>query len=85
MEILELKATAEFIDVRRGGAVIYDTDVTTAGPGIILMDNPEGEYHVTLLSNFHPGGRVKVAMRGVGQSANKKYEVGQVVAKLVLL
>lgn len=85
MKILELKAVKEFIDVRNGGAIIYDTDVTTEGAGIILLDNPRGEYSVTLLSNYHPGGPVKVAMKGVSSAGNKKYAPGDIVAKLVLL
>lgn len=84
MTFLELKATKESIDVKAGGVIIYETDVTTEGPGVILSDNPTGEYSVALLSTFHPGGAVKVIMKGVGPSGNKKYNVGDVVAKLAV-
>lgn len=84
MKFLELRATKETIDVRKGGAIIYETDVVTQGPGIILTDNPTGEYSVALLSTLHPGGVVKVIMKGVGSSGNKKYNVGDIVAKLAL-
>lgn len=84
MKFLELRATKESIDVKAGGVIVYETDVTTDGPGIILTDNPHGEYSVALLSTFHPGGPVKVLMKGVGPTGNKKYNCGDVVAKLVL-
>lgn len=84
MKFLELKATKETIDIKMGGAVIYETDVVTEGPAIILMDNPTGEYSLSLISSYHPGGPVKVVMKGVGQSGNKKYKVGDTVAKLAV-
>lgn len=84
MKFIDLIATDEHIDVKTGGAVTYKTDIVTDGPGIILMDNPTGEYSLALISSFHPGGPVQVVMKGVSQSANKKYAVGQVVAKLAV-
>lgn len=84
MKILELTATKETIDIKAGGAIIYETNVTTEGPGVILTDNPKGEYSVALLSTYHPGGPVQVIMKGVGPTGNKKYEVGQVVAKIAV-
>lgn len=84
MKFLELKATKETIDVKAGGLIIYETDVTTEGPGVILTDNPVGEYSMALLSTYHPGGPVKVLMKGVSQAGNKKYNVGDVVAKLAV-
>jgi hypothetical protein len=84
MRFIELKAIKETIDVKAGGAIIYETDVTTDGPGVILTDNPTGEYSLALLSSYHPGGPVKVVMKGVNQVGNKKYEVGQVIAKLAV-
>lgn len=84
MKFLELKATKESIDVKAGGVITYETDVETDGPGVILTDNPTGEYGLALLSTFHPGGRVRVLMKGVGQTGNKKYNVGDVVAKLAV-
>lgn len=84
MKFLELKATNETIDVKAGGVIIYDTDVTTDGPGVILTDNPTGEYSLSLLSTYHPGGQVRVLMKGVSSTGNKKYKVGDVVAKLAV-
>ena len=84
MQFLELKATKETVDVKSGGVITYETDVTTEGPGVILTDNPTGEYSVALLSTYHPGGPVKVLMKGVGPTGNKKYNVGDVVAKLAV-
>lgn len=84
MKFIELKATKETIDIKMGGVIIYDTDITTDGPAIILMDNPTGEYSLSLISTFHPGGPVKVLMKGVTQSGNKKYNVGDTVAKLAV-
>jgi hypothetical protein len=85
MEIIDLIATKETIDVTKGGVIIYDTDITTKGPGIILLDNPDGSYSLTLISSYHPSGPVKVIMKGVSQAGNKKYRVGDVVAKLAVL
>jgi hypothetical protein len=84
MKFLELKATKETIDVKNGGVIIYETDIVTDGPGVILTDNPTGKYSVALLSTYHPGGQVKVLMKGVGPDGNKKYSVGDVVAKLAV-
>ncbi len=84
MKFIELKATKESVNVKAGGVITYETDVVTEGPGVILTDNPTGEYGLALLSTFHPGGPVKVLMKGVSASGNKKYEIGQVVAKLAV-
>lgn len=84
MKFIDLKATKETIDVKVGGLITYDTDVVTDGPGVILTYNPTGEYSLALLSTFHPGGAVKVLMKGVSAAGNKKYEVGQVVARLAV-
>lgn len=84
MKFLELKAVKETIDVKLGGAIVYETDVVTEGPAIILMDNPTGEYSLALISSYHPGGPVKVIMKGVGSTGNKKYNVGDTVAKLAV-
>lgn len=83
MKFLELKATKESLNMKLGGVITYDTDVTTEGPGVIMLDNPTGEYGVALISQFHPGGPVKVIMKAV-MSPAKKYEVGQVVARLAV-
>lgn len=83
MKFLELKATGETLDMKRGGVITYDTDVTTEGPGVIMLDNPTGEYGVTLISQYHPGGQVKVVMKAVMTPA-KKYDIGQVVARLAV-
>ena len=84
MKFIELKATKETIDVKMGGVIIYDTDIVTEGPAIILMDNPTGEYSLSLISSYHPGGQVKVLMKGVNSTGNKKYQVGDTVAKLAV-
>ena len=84
MKFIELKATKETIDVKAGGLIVYETDVTTEGPGVILTDNPTGEYSLALLSTYHPGGRVKVLMKGVSSAGNKKYQVGDIVALLAI-
>lgn len=85
MEIIDLKATKESINVKLGGVITYDTDITTAGPGFIILDNQLGEYGVTVLNQYHPGGPVKVLMRATGQIPVKKYNINDVVAKLVVL
>lgn len=84
MQFLELKATKESIDVKAGGVIIYETDVITEGPGVILSDNPTGEYSLALLSTYHPGGPVKVLMKGVSPTGNKKYNIGDTVGKLAV-
>lgn len=85
MKFIDLIAIKETINVKAGGAITYETEVSTDGPGIILADNTSGEYGVALLSTFHPGGKVSVVMRATGQQPVKKYQVGQVVAKLAIL
>jgi hypothetical protein len=84
MTFLELRAIKETVDVKNGGAIVYETDVQTTGPAVILMDNPTGEYSVALLSSYHPGGAVKVIMKGISSSGNKKYKVGDIIAKLMV-
>lgn len=83
MKFISLIATKESLDMKRGGVITYETDATTEGPGVIMLDNPTGEYGVTLISQYHPGGPVKVVMKAVTSPA-KKYEVGQVVARLAV-
>ncbi len=83
MKFLPLKATKQIIDIRKGGLITYETDVVTEGPGIILIDNPTGEYSVTLVNQIHQAGPVKVMVKGIMQPA-KAFEVGQVIAQLAV-
>jgi hypothetical protein len=84
VKFLELRATKESIMIKDGGAIIYETDVVTDSPGIVMMDNPTGKYGLNLLSTYHPGGPVKVIMRASGPIPVVKYNVGDVVAKLAV-
>lgn len=84
MKFIDLIATKETIDIKAGGLITYETDIATDGPGVILTDNPTGEYSLALLSTYHPGGKVKVLMKGIGAAGNKKYSIGDVVARLAV-
>lgn len=84
MKLIPLKATKETINVKLGGLITYETDVTTTEPGIILLDNKSGEYGVTVLNQCHDGGPVKVLMKATGQAPVKKYAIGDTVAMLAV-
>jgi len=83
MKLIPLIATKEAIDVKKGGVITYSTDVTCE-PGIIILDNPSGDYGVTIINQFHSGGNVKVIMRPAGPAPVKKYAVGEQVALLAV-
>ncbi len=83
MQFIPLKATKRTIDVKKGGAITYETETVTDGPGIILLDNETGEYGVVLVSQMHKGGKVSVIMKAAVVPA-KAYEVGDIVAQLAL-
>jgi hypothetical protein len=85
MKLIDLIATKEFIDVPNGGVVHYETDAVTDGPAIILSNNPTGTYTMALVNTFHSEGPVKVLMKGIAQVGNKKYKVGDVIGKLLVL
>lgn len=84
MRLIPLIATKETVDVKKGGIVTYDTAEEFDGPGIILLDNPNGEYGVVIINQIHSGGNVKVVVRPVGQVPVKKYNVGDTVAQLAV-
>lgn len=84
MKLIPLKATKETIDVKRQGVITYETDVVTTEPGIILLDNSNGDYGVTVINQVHTGGSVKVIMRPTGPAPVKKYTVNDIVAVLAV-
>jgi len=84
LKFIELTATAEHIDVKRGGVITYDTDVIYDGPAIILTFNPTGDYGLVLVNDVHTGGPVKVQCRPVGTPPVKKFVPGDIVAKLAV-
>ena len=84
MTLIPLIATKESVDVKKGGIVTYSTGVETVGQGIILLENPNGDYGVVIVNQIHPGGEVKVLVRPTGQPPVKKYNVGDTVAQLAV-
>lgn len=82
MKLTPLKATKEIVDVKRGGIVTYETAIETNEPGIILLENPNGDYGVVIINQVHAGGPVHVMVRPVGQTPVKKYVVGDIVGQL---
>ncbi len=83
MKLIPLKATSEFVDVKRGGIVTYQTDQVVDQEGIILMENPEGTYGMVLIDQVHRGGAVTVILRPINTPV-KKYAIGDVVAQLAV-
>lgn len=81
MVLIPIRATEEFVDIKKGGMVTYTTDITSE-PGIILLENPNGDYGVVIVNQVHPGGPVKVMVRPVGTPPVKKYNIGEVIAQL---
>lgn len=84
MKLIPLVITKETIDVKKGGIITYETGKTEESNGIILLDNPNGDYGVVIINQLHPGGPVKVMVRPVGQTPVKKYNVGDTVAQLAV-
>lgn len=84
MRLIDLKAISENIDVKKAGLITYETDQEIDQPGIILMNNPTGDYGVVLIDQVHEGGKVVVRMRPSGPSPVKKFTVGDVIAKLAV-
>lgn len=82
MVVKELIAVREHLDPKRG-TLTYDTNVE-AGPGIIIHADPTGEYDMMITNQAHDGGKVSVKMRPISRPA-KKFKVGDVVAKLILI
>ena len=84
MKLIPLVVTKETVDVKKGGIVTYETGADVAEAGIILLDNPGGDYGVVIVNQLHPGGSVKVVVRPVGQTPVKKYNIGDTVAQLAV-
>lgn len=84
MKLIPLIATKETVDVKKGGVVTYETGLTETSPGIILLENPEGDYGVIIVNQIHAGGAVKVMVRPVGQTPVKKYSVGDTIGQLAV-
>jgi hypothetical protein len=83
MKLIPLVATKESIDIKKGGIVYYDTDITTEQEGILLMANENGDYAMTIVDQVHKGGPVRVSMRPILQPA-KKYAVGDVIGYIAV-
>ncbi len=83
MKLIPLIASRESIDVKRGGIVTYHTDQIIDQEGIILMENPEGNYGMVLIDQIHRGGPVTVVMRPINTPV-RKYSVGETVAVLAV-
>lgn len=84
MTFIDLKATKELIEVKKAGLITYETDQVIDNPGIIVLNNPTGDYGVVLVDQVHEGGAVIVRMRPAGPSPVKKFNVGDVVAKIAV-
>lgn len=84
MTLIPLIATKETIDMKKHGLVTFETDIVTDGPGIILLNNPEGKFGVSIVNQLHEGGKVTVLVRAISQPVLKP-NVGDIVAQLVLL
>jgi hypothetical protein len=82
MKMIPLKATKEFVDIKKN-VVVYETDITTEGPGLIFNSN-EGIADMILVQQIHEKGAVKVTAKPIRTPA-RKFNVGDVVGCLVLL
>lgn len=83
MKLIPLKATSEHINMKKGGVITYETDVVSAEPGIILLNNPDGDYGVAVINQLHTGGPVKVLVKAVITPA-RKYEVNDTIGHLAV-
>lgn len=83
MKFIPLIATKETIDVKRGGIITYETNQDIDSEGIILLENPSGDYGLVIIDQVHKGGPVKVTMRPINTPV-KKYALGEVVAQLAV-
>ena len=84
MTFIDLTATKCDVDVKKAGLVTYTTDQVVDVPGIIVINNPSGEFGMTLVDSVHEGGPVIVKMRAAGIPPVKRYEVGDVIAKIAV-
>ncbi len=83
MRFIPLIATKETINVKLGGIITYETDLSIDQEGIILMENPEGTYGMVLIDQIHRSGNVTVVMRPVNTPV-RKYNIGDVIAQLAV-
>lgn len=82
MKTIELKATAEKIDVKRN-FITYETGIE-AGPGIIVLSDETGERGMVITNQFHTGGTVTLKMKPFVTPA-KKYNLNDVIGTLILI
>ena len=82
MKTIELKATAEKIDVKRN-MIVYETGIE-AGPGVIVLSDSTGERGMLITNQVHNGGPVTLTLKPFMTPA-KKYSVGDVVGTLILI
>lgn len=83
MKLLPITATKETIDMKRGGLVIYETNVDVPDTGLLVLENPNGDLGVSIVNELHTGGPVQVMVRPIGAKV-KKPDVGQVIAQLLV-
>ena len=84
MKLIPLKATSEFVDVKKAGLVTYQTDQTVNQPAVILMHNPEGTFGMVLVDQVHLDGPVVVRMRPSGPAPVKKYQINDVIGYIAI-
>ncbi len=83
MKFLDLVATKFTINVKRN-FITYETDVE-AGPGIIVPADESSDKTMIITNQTHLGGKVVVTMKPFVSQMARRYEVGDVIAKLVVL
>lgn len=84
MKTIPLKIVSETIDVKKG-TITYQTDTDTGdAKGIIVLNDESGDHDMLLTRQIHQGGPVVLLTRPFKLPA-KKYNVGEVMAHLLLL
>lgn len=81
MKLIELKATAEQLDIKKN-TLTYLTEVES-GAGVLLQADKSGERDMLIVNQVHEGGKVAVTMKPFRTPA-RKYNVGDVVAILMI-
>lgn len=82
MTFLDIKATSLTVNVKRN-FITYETDIE-APPGILVPADESSDKTMIMTNQVHLGGKVVVTMKPYQQFA-RRFEVGDVIAKLVVL
>lgn len=84
MQSVEIKAISHILDPKTA-TIVYETDQGPSRPGILVLSDAALNRDLLIVNQYYSGeGPVKVVMRPFRAPA-RKYEDGEVIARLIFI